>query len=328
MTDRLPFTVIGGYLGAGKTTLLNHLLTHAAGLRVAALVNDFGSVNIDVDLVRNHDGDTINLTNGCMCCSLVNGFASAIGQIRVRADAFDHIVIEASGVADPAKIAQYGQMYELPLDGIIVVVDAEQVRTQATNKYVGDTVVRQFAQADLIVLNKTDLVSAEELSRLRAWLAELAPGTPLIETVGAKVPIQVLLGAHEGRAPARTEADEAHDADHGHRYQTCTLERAAPLSRTTLERFAAGLGEDIYRAKGFVCLQDDPDRRYVYQQVGARWSLEPGAAWGSEERRTRLVVIGRQGATQARTLETLLDTAGPLVRPVISITADKAGGSG
>ena len=118
MTGSLPFTVIGGYLGAGKTTLLNHLLTNARGLRVAVLVNDFGSVNIDVDLIRSHDGDTINLANGCMCCSLVGGFAQAIGQVRNRAESFDHVVIEASGVADPAKIAQYGQMYELPLDGI------------------------------------------------------------------------------------------------------------------------------------------------------------------------------------------------------------------
>jgi G3E family GTPase len=122
-------------------------------------------VNIDVELIRRHDGETISLANGCMCCSLVNGFAQAIGQIRARADAFDHLVIEASGVADPAKIAQYGQMHQLPLDGILVVVDAEQVRTQAENKYVGDTVLRQLAQADLLVLNKTDLASADELAR-------------------------------------------------------------------------------------------------------------------------------------------------------------------
>ena len=302
----LSFTVIGGYLGAGKTTLLNHLLTNTAGLRLAVLVNDFGSVNIDADLIRSHEGDTINLANGCMCCSLVGGFAAAIGEIGKRVGDFDHLVIEASGVADPAKIAQFGQVYGLPLDGIIVVADAEQVRTQATNKYVGDTVIRQFGQADLIVLNKTDLVSAEECANLRAWLGEFVPGTPLIETVGAKVPLEVLLGAHQGRATARTGDDTLHYAGHAHGYQTWMIERAEPIARADLERFATGLGDDIYRAKGFICLRDDRDHRYVFQQVGARWSLESGEAWGTDPRQTRLVVIGRRGATSAQTLVSLL----------------------
>ncbi len=325
MSEALAFTVIGGYLGAGKTTLLNHLLANTAGLRIAVLVNDFGSVNIDAELIRDHDGDTINLANGCMCCSLVNGFAAAIGEIRRRSADFDQLVIEASGVADPAKIAQYGQMYELPLDGIVVVADAEQVRTQAANQYVGDTVIRQFEQADLIVLNKTDLVSAEERASLRAWLAELAPGSPLIETVGSKVPIDVLLGAHDGRACAGTRADRAGDADHAHHYQTWTLEETGPLSHLALQRFAAGLGQDIYRAKGFVFLQGDPGRKHVYQQVGARWSLEPGAAWGDEPRRTRVVVIGRKGVTSDRALQALL--RGRPLRPAISIAAESASAS-
>ncbi len=323
MSESLPFTVIGGYLGAGKTTLLNHLLANAAGFRVAVLVNDFGAVNIDAELIRSHDGDTITLANGCMCCSLVGGFASVIGEIRKRADDFDHMVIEASGVADPTKIAQYGQMYELPLDGIIVVVDAEQVRAQAANKYVGDTVTRQFAQADLILLNKTDLVTAEQLASLRAWLREMAPRAPLVETVGAKVPIDLLLGAHQGRAWANPDAIEPHDADHGHLYETWTILRTESLSRQALERFASGLGPEIYRAKGFVWLQDDPDRRHIFQQVGARWSLEPGAAWGDELHRTRLVVIGRHGATHARALDALLE--GRTLGPVTSIHSRQAG---
>jgi G3E family GTPase len=279
MTEKIPFTVVGGYLGAGKTTLLNHLLTSARGLRVALLVNDFGSMNIDVDLIRSHEGDTINLANGCMCCTLVNGFASAIGRIRERAGDFDHIVIEASGVADPGKIAQYGQMYEFPLDGIIVVADAEQARTQAVNKYVGDTVLRQFTQADLILLNKTDLVSKVEIASLRGWLAELAPGTPVIETVHSEIPLAVLVGAHDSRTPARAGSQTSSPADHTGTYETWTLERAFPLSRRTVERFAAGLWQGIYRAKGFVSLQEDPDHRCVYQQVGSRWSLEPGVGY-------------------------------------------------
>ena len=330
MTGCLPFTVIGGYLGAGKTTLLNHLLTNARGLRVAVLVNDFGSVNVDAALIRRHDGETIDLANGCMCCSLVNGFAQAIGAIRDRSDTLDHMVIEASGVADPAKIAQYGQMYELPLDGIVVVVDAEQVRTQAENKYVGDTVLRQFTQADLIVLNKTDLVSSEALAGLRAWLGELAPGTPIIETVGARVTVEVLLGAHErGTAATVTSiAEDRRTVEHGQMFETWTLERAVPLSRQDVERFASGLGEDVYRAKGFVCLRDDPDRRYVFQQVGARWTLEPGDTWATEARHTRLVVIGRKGATSVASLDGLLGRAEWVIAPSVLATPRNTGASG
>ena len=328
MTAPLPFTVIGGYLGAGKTTLLNHLLTNTVGLRIAVLVNDFGSVNIDAELIRGHAGDTINLANGCMCCSLVNGFAQAIGAIRNRADAFDHMVIEASGVADPAKIAQYGQMYQLPLDGIVVVADAEQVRTQAENKYVGDTVVRQFAQADLILLNKIDLVSAVEGAGLRAWLGELAPGTPIIDTVRASVPVEVLLGVHEHPIPTGGEAEEQQPVEHSDVFETWTLERAVALSRHDIERFAAGLGEEIYRAKGFVWLRDAPERRYVYQQVGGRWSLEAGEAWNGESMRTRLVVIGRRGATSAGSLEGLLGKAEWVIASVVSTAARAPGPSG
>lgn len=104
MPDPLPCTVIGGYLGAGKTTLLNHLLANTAGLRAAVVVNDFGDVDIDADLVASHDGDTIQLANGCLCCTLAGGFAEVMGGLRARAEDLDHVLIEASGVADPEKV--------------------------------------------------------------------------------------------------------------------------------------------------------------------------------------------------------------------------------
>lgn len=294
---QLPVTVIGGYLGAGKTTLLNHLLTNARGLRVAALVNDFGSVNVDLDLVAEHDGETLSLANGCICCSLVNGFAQTIGGILRRAGSFDHIVIEASGVALPARVGEYGQMYQLPLDGVLVVVDAEQIRVRAADKYVGDTVLRQLAQADLLIVNKTDLVPAGDLAALRSWLGGHAPGTPLIETVRSEVPLDLLLGAWTG-APPDAHPDDAEQPRHGGQaHQTWTLAHDRPLTRDDVERFATGLGADIYRVKGFVHLAEDPGRRYVYQQVGRRWSLTPEAPWDAEPPRSLLVAIGRAGST-------------------------------
>ncbi|MBW4467449.1 MAG: GTP-binding protein [Pegethrix bostrychoides GSE-TBD4-15B] len=306
MIKNLPFTVIGGYLGAGKTTLLNHLLTNTQGLRIAVLVNDFGSINIDADLIRSHEGDTINLSNGCMCCSIADNFAIIMGKLRERTADLDRIVIEASGVADPAKIAQYGQMYQLPLDGILVVTDAEQVSTQAQNKYVGDTVLRQFTQADLIILNKTDLVSAQKLTELRSWLAELASGTPVIETVLAQVPIEVLLGSHGTQVAAGSYHNHHFEDNHAHTFETWVLEDSRPVTRAGLEQFAKGLGEEIYRAKGFVYLEDDPAHCYLYQQVGSRWSLELGNTWGDKLPQTQLVMIGRRGATRSEVIAALL----------------------
>ena len=291
MTATLPFTVIGGYLGAGKTTLLNHLLTQTRGQRMAVLVNDFGSVNIDASLIRDHDGDTINLANGCLCCSLVNGFASAIAHILERADDFDRLVIEASGVADPGKIAQYGQMYELPLDGILVLVDAEQIRAQVDNVYVGDTVLRQLEQADLLIVNKCDLVSDAQRQEVRYWLSERAPGTPILETRYSEAPHEILFGHAQ---PTSAFMPASVRLDHGDAFQSWTLEKRDPVSRTAIERFAANLGEEIYRVKGFVYLREDPARCYVYQQVGSRWSLEPGPIWKPVTAQTTLVMIGRR----------------------------------
>ncbi len=293
----LPFTVIGGYLGAGKTTLLNALLSQAAGLKIAVLVNDFGEVNIDAELIASHDGGTISLTNGCVCCDLSNGFAAAINDVLKRADALDHIVVEASGVGEPGKIAQYGQMYELPLDGVLVVVDAEQIRDQAANKYVGDTVQRQLAQADLIVLNKADLQSTEALTELRSWLARHS-SAPVYETSYGEVPLEILFGRSgplaSGKERPRGSSSLTRGCLHDHavRYRTWTLERDRPVRREALERLAARLGKEIFRAKGFVAFTGAPERRCLYQQVGGRWTLEDLGPDSDFDRRTRLVFIG------------------------------------
>ena len=171
--DPIPLTVIGGYLGAGKTTLLNQLLRHNAGRRLAVLVNDFGSINIDAALITQHDGETMSLTNGCICCSLANGFLTALTQLKERPEPPEHIIVEASGVADPLKIGQYGHLPGFRLDGVIVLADAETVRRRARDSYVGRTVIRQLQGADVLILTKPDLVSGDR-PRRRPGVA--APG--------------------------------------------------------------------------------------------------------------------------------------------------------
>ena len=137
----IPVTVIGGYLGSGKTTLLNALLRGGHGRRLAVLVNDFGSINIDADLITAHGGDTISLANGCICCSLQDNLGTTLHSLAARSDPPDQIVIEASGVADPSRIGHYAMSLPgLHLDAVIVVADAEGIRRQARDKYVGDIV--------------------------------------------------------------------------------------------------------------------------------------------------------------------------------------------
>ena len=159
----IRFTVIGGYLGAGKTTLLNRILTKAKGVRYALLINDFGEINIDAKLIESQTDSQINLTNGCVCCTLVDGFHEAVDQLCHLQPPPDHIIVEASGVADVSNLAQYGYGPNLALDGVLVLADAETVQEKADDKYVSTTVRRQLTAADIIILIKIDLVSVETL---------------------------------------------------------------------------------------------------------------------------------------------------------------------
>ncbi len=288
-----PFTVIGGYLGAGKTTLVNHLLTAAHGLRIAVLVNDFGEVNVDAALIASHDGDTMSLANGCMCCSLTNGFAQAINAVLERKTQMDAIVIEASGVAEPGRIAQYGQMYDLPLDGVITVVDAERIRDQVENKYVGEVVKHQLLQADIILLNKSDCVAAETLGDVRGWLASAAPRIPVLETARSNAPLDILIGRGGSQqatpdVPLRFTTTTNHEFLH----QTWVIRRNTPIKRAAISRLAKQMGSRIFRAKGFINLAEDPERRYLLQQVGQRWVIEEAGLWVSGAARTEIVCIG------------------------------------
>ena len=206
-----PFTVLGGYLGAGKTTLLNRLLSAEHGLRLAVIVNDFGDVGIDADLVVGRDGDTINLANGCICCSLAEGLAVVLDGLRERAGDIDHVIVEASGVSDPARIGDYASAFGFELRGVVVLADAEQVRARARDKYVGATVLGQLRGADLVVLTKVDLVDRARLEETSAWLASVASGTPIVESAHGEVASAIVLGDLQPE-PRGDVAESSHHA--------------------------------------------------------------------------------------------------------------------
>ncbi|MEE2611897.1 MAG: GTP-binding protein, partial [Pseudomonadota bacterium] len=177
----LPFTVLGGFLGAGKTTLLNRLLTETQDTRFAVLVNDFGELNIDERLVTRHDGETIALTNGCMCCSMVNGFVSALTTVMDRSEAFDHVVVEASGVANPRRIMDIATLDPgLMPNGSIVLVDCPQFLSQLEDPLINDAVITQLVEADIIVMNKLALTDAATITRVHRRIDQLNPGCPTV----------------------------------------------------------------------------------------------------------------------------------------------------
>jgi len=280
MSDAIPLTVIGGFLGAGKTTLLNRLLRGATGRRFAVLVNDFGALDIDGRLVADHGGDTIALANGCLCCTIGDSLVTTLLSLLERPERFDHIVVEASGVADPGRVADLAVLEpRLARDGVIVVVDAAHVRERAADRRVGDTVMRQLGAADLIVLNKIDLV--HDLAVLHDWLS-MHSAAPVLEALHADMPLDVLFGLDRyGGLGGEGTADS---------FASWSYEWPEPVERETvlaMLRDATG----VLRAKGIVRFADAPARRSVVHLVGHRLDVSDGGPWG-DNTASRLVLLG------------------------------------
>ncbi len=278
--EPIPFTVLGGFLGAGKTTLVNALLRQAAGLRLAVLVNDFGSVNIDAALIEGAEGNTIALTNGCICCAIGDDFAAGIAAVLARRPAPEHMLVEASGVADPGAIAQIAELDpDLTLAGVLVLADAESVLARLADPRLGDTLRRQLRAADLLVLTKTDLAPAGPVA---AALRPLAPRAAVVE--GAALPIALALGHHAaGSAPV---------AGHGATFASLTLRPSAPLTQAGLRTALDLLPEGVLRAKGVLPLDGAPA---LVQRVGRRLAITPFA--GAMD--PALVLIGTEAVWDA-----------------------------
>ena len=284
MTPAIPVTVIGGYLGSGKTTLLNQILRQSTGRRVAVLVNDFGDIGIDGDLIAAADGDTITLTNGCVCCMIGSDLMTALWSIRDRAEPPDHVIIEASGIADPAPISHHALTPGFDLDGVVVLLDAETVRRRERHPVVGRTIRRQLAAADVLVLNKIDVVSAAQLDELDDWLARAAPGVPVLHARDGDVPMSMLVDFSHDETPA------AEPLRHERDYDTVSVTLQQPIGRAVLERFLDELPAGVMRVKGIVQLVESPDRRTIVHRVATRRAITTEGPWRDGES-GRLVVI-------------------------------------
>jgi len=289
----LPLTVIGGFLGAGKTTLLNRLLAAPHGRKIAVLVNDFGKINIDAALIRSRTDDMISLTNGCACCSLAGDLTKTLIALAQREEPPEAIVLEASGLADPRGIAQVALANPaLRLDGLLTVVDAETFGALSDDDATRRPFLAQLSAADLVVLNKLDLVDAGQRDAARAWLTTQVPGRPIVDAVNGEIPVELALGL----ASTRNVLDEAATSpEHVQGFDSWSLTSNSPLDAFRLRGFLAALPGRLLRAKGILQLSDDPAHRTVYQRVGSRSSLERSEPWGDETPCSRLVLIGPAG---------------------------------
>lgn len=294
----VPVTVIGGYLGAGKTTCLNHLLAADHGLRLAVLVNDFGAVNIDAGLIAEHGGDTIALTNGCVCCAIADDLGAALKTQTDRDTPPDRIVVEASGVADPARVMRLaGNWPGCRPAGTAVLADAATIRERARDKFVGGLVVQQMQAADLLALNKLDLLPEEDIPALRAWVRTQAAPADLVEARFAQVDPARLLGIG-GAGPASSVGGPDDTAAPGHGLSSAVWRPAGPVDPATLERLLSGR-PDIHRAKGIVATGEGPRR---IDWSGGRLDLSP-----APPDRPQLVLIGPFDAAARQALLRALD---------------------
>jgi G3E family GTPase len=324
----LSTVVVGGYLGAGKTTLVNRMLRGAAGRRIAVVVNDFGEIGIDADLIESRDGDVLNLAGGCVCCAVGSDLVAGLMALPGRIAPPDVVLIETSGVALPGAVARAVRLVPgLDADGVVVVADAETIRARADDPWVGDTVRQQLADADLLVLNKTDLVAPDALGALHAWLAEAAPRAVRLDAVDADVPPDAVIGAligtrlgarpgagldavapHRAPAPTRIAPPRPAAAD----YETRLVAPAGALDPQALARQLADPALGLLRAKGVV--RDAEGAAWVVQAVGARARVTPavpGTPAADPALPSRLVLIGRRGALDAAAIHAV-----PGLRPL------------
>ena len=295
----IGFTLVTGFLGAGKTTLLNSLLSQDHGIRLAVIVNDFGSVNVDAELVSRWDVNSIDLANGCVCCTLANGLVATLGELTMRDEPPTQILLEASGIAEPHGVLQVALTNSaLRLDGVVCVVDADAAARTVADAAAGPVAEGQIRAADLVIVNKIDIASAEDLAAISHLLSRIAPAARRLPTTRCAIPAEVILGISNGSRFAAVEVSKlASDTFESH---VLTAER--PLDRRKICKLAAGFPAGVLRAKGFVRLEGGPERWSLLQVVGARWSLDDCDRSPDATNCSQLVVIGKKGEVDADAL--------------------------
>lgn len=320
----IPVTIITGFLGAGKTTLLNYILQTQTVDRLAVLLNDFGLVHIDAELVGHVEGGIVSLANGCICCSIRRDLRAAIFELASLAEKPDRILIETSGVANPVAVVHALDKSDLHgktrIDSIITVVDAEQIRCLTGE--IAKLAKTQVLAANTILLNKVDVVNKEQLSAVHDWLIELNPDAAVLDVTFGRAPIDKLLPAKVQAGQQESlpleiaveaqiceesaEADQEVLQNHEFVFDVWTYISKVPIRVTAFQAFLNQLPEEIYRVKGFLHLAERPKTKTILQKVGHRITMSGGDAWNGTPQ-TWLVFIGTKGLLDEAALEAEMD---------------------
>lgn len=287
-TDRLPVTLVTGFLGSGKTTLINHILSNRAGIRAAVLVNELGEIGIDNDLIITRADDMIELNNGCICCTTNNDLIDSIVRVLARADHLDHIIVETTGVADPLPVALTFLRVEfheaLRLDAIVTVADAEHFSLDQYNTIAAR---HQLRHADAVLLNKCDRATAQRITDIEIRIRAENPSARILRTTRAAVPLPLILDVDLFR-----EHPAGHHAHlHEDGFIALSFSSDRPFSVAAFQQFLdTGRPPGLFRGKGFLWLAET-DRRYVFHLVGNRFTLDEDLQ--PDRGPSRLVLIGR-----------------------------------
>ena len=300
----VPVVLVAGFLGAGKTTVVNHLLAHAGGKRIAAVVNDFGAINIDAELIIGATDGVVSLSNGCICCSLESDLLRTLATLLRRDPQPELIVIETSGVADPVDVVRNLMdpviWREAPLETVLCVVDAT-----IAPAILDDALLRsQIRAADVVALSKTDFADAASCARVRDAIRALRPTVVLVDAPNGDISPALLFPTDAERAPTPREPGPRRPA--ADRFETLSWTSDRPIVLSRFQQAIGRLAAKLARAKGLFETVEQPGKSMVFQFAGGRATLAPGGTPKTGAKRTRIVFVAELGLLSRAEIDGLM----------------------
>lgn len=337
--DRVKVTILSGFLGAGKTTLLNHIIRQNQDRKIAILVNDFGKINIDNDLIESREEFKLNLTGGCICCTIQKDLLSSVINLMKQEDKPEYLIVECSGAADPSQVlntlSSHLLKFHLHVDGLYTVIDTSSLM-DIENKEHKALVERQINAANLVILNKTDCIDEQQLSTVRRFVKKVSPRAVILESVRCQIPINLILGFKDLPELETIPQDQSmdvhvHEAHHHENkgieilsavpelkssvkhkphdlvFESWSFSSDKPLRKKTFKELLENISPDIIRAKGFVYWDDTEDPLVLFNLVGNWIDIDFYFQKEGLPLKTRLVFIGNPGWKKHSDLESKLN---------------------